>query len=307
MRWIRRILLGVAILLVVVLLVVGGGLWQLRSTPDWYPQQLSATELDAAADRALQAWIRAQNRLAEAHARQFAVYDRSDPAATQRAFEENKPILISFSATELNAFFLKWAHVNGWEQKLEKYMHNPQVVLHDGRLILVGEVRDLGLLPDVKASAHFEPRITSDGQLDLRLVRTMGGRAPLPEALWDNQKQRLIEAVSHRLPPLQRRARISPDGDANSEAIQAAMSKLLIQMLEHRPSEPVVFIPLNAGGLGEQREVPVRVIDVQIKSPEPGAEQRLTLTVAPMNREERDAFLQRIREPYSTATAGALE
>jgi hypothetical protein len=305
MRWMRRILLGMAVLLVLALLLVAGGWWQVHRTPDWYPTQLSETERAAAAARAEKAWITAQTRIAEAHARQLQLHDLSDPAATQQALSENRPIQISFSAAELNAFFQKWSGASGWEQKLARYMHNPQIVLHAGRLILAGEVRDLGVLGDVKASVHFEPRITSEGQLDLRLVRTMGGAAPLPQSVWESQKVRLLDAVERRLPALQREANIAPDGDANSEAITAAMSKLLLQVLNHQPSEPVVFIPLSAGGL-LNRQVPVRVIDVQIEPNEEG-EERLTLTVAPMSSDERSAFLQRSREPYSTATAALTE
>jgi hypothetical protein len=306
MRWLRRILLCVAILLVIALLLVAGGWWQVHRTPEWYPVQLSDAERDAAAERALNAWVVAQNRIAEAHARQLQIHDAGNPAATQRALDENRPIQISFSAAELNAFFQKWSSVSGWEQRLAQYLHNPQIVLHDGRLILAGEMRDLGFIGDVKASAHFEPRMTAQGQLDLRLVRMMGGAAPLPQSLWDSQKTRLLEAIKRRLPALQQQARFAPDGDANSQAVAAAMSKLLLQVLNHQPSEPVVFLPLSAGGVAN-RQIPVRVLDIQIKPASAGGEQRLTLTVAPMTAGERTAFLQRLREPYSTATAGLME
>ncbi len=302
MRWFKRLLLAVALLLLIGLLVMAGGWWQLHGTPDWYPTELSAEARSAAAQRAENQWINAQNQIAAAHARQLQVHDSTDPAATQRALEENRRIQISFSADELNAFFQKWSRTSGWDKKMSAYLSNPQVVLYQGRLILAGEVKDLPVLPDMKMSIHFEPRITGDGRLDLHLVRTMGGKAPLPEGLWDSQKQKLTDVMSRRLPAMQQGARISEDGDANGDAIAAAMGKLLLQMLNHQPGEAVVFIPLSAGGV-MNRQVPVQVTEIQIKPLADNQPERLTLTVAPMTADQRETFLQRIRDPYSTATA----
>jgi hypothetical protein len=52
-RWLKRILLGIAVVLVVVLALSGWGWHLMRGTPDWYTllPQLSDEERQAAANR----------------------------------------------------------------------------------------------------------------------------------------------------------------------------------------------------------------------------------------------------------------
>lgn len=294
MRLFKRILIGLALLLMVGLILSAGGLWMAYDTPDWYqPRVLSADERAAAAQRAEDVWIEAQSRLAEAHARQVA-------ATTQKLAdgEPTAPVRISFSADELNAFFEKWSKLNNWERKFEQYMADPQIVLHDGRLILAGKLKQVEILDGLVASVHFRPRITETGALDLQLVQVLGGSLPMPEAVWHRQKQRLTDAVRNRLPALQHQARLNSQGTANTEAVSAAMGRLFLQIMNHEAGEPVVFVPIVGRG-----SVPVRVTGVEIAPDPQTSEQRLTLTVVAMTPDQRQEFINRVREPYRTATA----
>lgn len=293
MRLLKRILIVIALLLVVGVLLSAGGMWMAYDTPDWYrPRVLTPQQRAAAAQRMEDAWIEAQTRLAEAHAHQLA-------ASTQKLAngEPAPPVRISFSADELNAFFDKWSERNEWDEKLEHYMTDPQVVLLDGRLILAGKLKQMGFMDGLVASVHFHPYITDEGELNLQLVKVLGGNLPMPEGLWTRQKQRLTGAVSTRLPAFQRQARLDPQGAANTEAVTATMSKLFLQTMDHQPSEPVVFVPIVGRG-----SVPVRVMQVEV-APAPSGETRLTLTVEAMTPQQRHDFLDRLRSPYPTATA----
>ncbi|MCC6240685.1 MAG: hypothetical protein IT448_10350 [Phycisphaerales bacterium] len=294
---IKKILLAVALVLLLVAVLASGGLWQLSGTPEWYPPVLNEAEMARAAARAEQTWITAQNQIAQAHAHQITELDRNDPAATQKALADTKPILISFSATELNALYQSWSQVNNWPTKLGRYLEDPRITLHDGRLILVGQIKDLGLLPDTKVSVHFQPQMARDGHLDLHFVKVMGGKLSLPEGLWDSQKQKLLAEIRQHLPVWQRRAKISPDGIANDDLIHAAMGKLLLQVLNHQPGDPVVFVPVNVGGVFN-RWIPVKVVDIQIKKEADESEERLLLTVTPLTADQRADLLQRVVKPY---------
>ncbi len=307
MVWVRRILLGAALLLLIALVVAAGEWWQLRSTPEWYPTQMTAADRAAAAARAEKAWLNAQNRVAAAHATQMGRGERGgDDATTQAGIDRGEPIEVSFSADELNAFFHKWAAASGWDARIGAYLKDPQIVLHEGRLIVAGELKDLGMLSDTKASLHFAPRMTDDGRLDLQLVRIMGGRAPLPLSLWNSQKQKLQSVIERNLPPLQREARFAADGDANASAIKATMSLLLLHMLDNEPAEAVVYVPVSAGGV-MNRQIPVRVRKISVEPEADGEPPRLTLGVAAMSPTEQQEFLSRLRTPYKPVVARAAQ
>lgn len=296
MRWIKRILLGVAVVLALLVIAVWAINQRANRIPDWYqPRALSDADRVAAARRAENLWADAQARIADA----YRVELRDQPATQVAATPDG--IQVTFSADELNAFFNKWSSINGWDHRFDEYLEDPRIVLHDGRLILAGKIRNLDVLEGKVASVHFEPRIESDGSLDLRLIRVLAGRMPLPQAVWSAQRDRLTAAVRRRLPNMQRQARIAPNGDANSDAVGSAMGRLFLQMMTDRPAEPVVFVPLFTTD-GTQN-IPVKVTAIAIEPLEPGGPECLTLTVQPMTPDERADFLRRLQKPPESATA----
>lgn len=296
MRWIKRILLGIAIILVLAILAVWWVDNRSDSIPGWYqPRALSDADRAAAAERALNLWADTQARIAEAYRQELR------NTATQAARPDDNHIQISFTADELNAFFNKWSVLNGWDSKLESYLGDPQIVLHEGRLILAGRIRNIDLVEGKVASVHFEPRIKDDGTLDLRVVKVLAGQMPLPQAVWTSQRDRLMAAVRRRLPSMQRSARIAPNGEANSDAIGTAMGRLFLRMMTDQPTEPVVFVPLF--GTDGTRNIPVKVTRITIESLEPGGPQRLTLLVQSMTAQERADFLDRLQNPQESASA----
>ena len=105
----------------------------------------------------------------------------------------------------------------------------------------------------------------------------LGGRLPLPEALWSKQRDRAARLLASRLPALQRSARIEPDGATNESAIGAAMCELVLQVLNGQPAEPILFLPR----LDEGRGIPVKLTAVSIEN------QTLGITVEPLGASER--------------------
>jgi hypothetical protein len=93
------------------------------------------------------------------------------------------------------------------------------------------------------------------------------------------------------LPELQRGADIKPDGSANDKAVAAALAKLLLRVLDRQPEEAVLFLPANQG-----TRVPVKLADVDIEGKSIG------LTVQLMTPAERAELLERIKEPYQSAS-----
>jgi hypothetical protein len=205
------------------------------------------------------------------------------PAATQPIGK----LKVSFTEDELNASFQKWDKVYGWSERYRDHVQDPSIVLHDGRIIIAGQSQEL----DTVISLHFEPKLTPRGQLDLRLSRVLAGRMPLPQSFFDKSRDAMRTSLTDALPDLQREAEFTPDGSANTEASSAAMATLFLHVLANEPAEAVLFLPV-----GQKRSVPVRLTDVKIE------EKTLSLTVKPLNANERVALLERIREPDAGPT-----
>src|SRR5688500_6895838 len=246
MKWFKRLSLVLACLLV--LLGIGGVIaWRmLRGTPSWYPQ----AAVDPAAQQA--AAVRAENEVqrtidwaatqqAEERARLFAggsAGDGSSAAASRNAATNpstapataatrpRSALTVRFTEQELNAAFAKWEAMYDWRDKYGDHVSDPRIVLHEGRVILAGAVKDLGTI----VSLHFEPRLDEADGLSFELVRVLGGRLPLPESVFDKHRRRLEAKVRSSLPSLQQGAKIAPDGSANDKAVAAAMARLLLRI-----------------------------------------------------------------------------
>jgi hypothetical protein len=254
--------------------------WRMfRGVPDWYaPNKRTAQDREAAYARADRQLQRVVHDAQEAQHRQALLATR--PAGSAAA--DNQPIQISLTDDELNSFFQKWDQSFGWSAQYGKYLGDPQLVIHDGRLILAANVREMGTV----MSIQFEPRL-EDGKLVMPVAQVMAGRLPLPESFWGKYKQRLSERVTEELPAWQRGARIGADGSADADAIAAGMSELLLDLLNDRPADAVLFLPYDIRRL--KSGLPVRLTDIRIEG------QTLTLTVTPLNATERQQLLERIR------------
>lgn len=287
MVWVKRILTGLAVVLVVAILVTAIGYRKMHGVPDWYAQRnLNADQLAAAATAAENKLINVQNWSAEHRAQEsaknYAASTQTAPraAAVTPATKPANSTTIEFTEDEINALFQKWVAKEAWTDKFGKYVTDPAIFLQDNRVILAGTVRDLGTL----ASAHFEPKLDASGKLDLRLVKVLGGNLPLPKAVWSTQKDKLVRAVADHLPQWRRQATIAPNGTANLDAISAGLTEALLNVLNDRPSEPVIFLPVLNNGA-----IPARLTAVAV------ADKTLSLTVTPMTRAEREAFLGRLK------------
>ena len=289
MKLLKRLLLAVAIVLALIITAASVGIILYRGTPNWYhPLNLDPQLREAAAQRATNKLVMIQNQAARI--RRDDRRARGGSAATVPV-DRAAPITVSFTEDELNAFFDKWAVWNGWKSKYEKHITDPIILLSDGRIIVAAKARALNTV----ASLHFEPRITDQGLLDLRLVRVLGGRLPLPDAALSGYRQKLAETMLRNMPRWQATATIDSSGTPNFSAVAAAMGQLALHVLANEPAEPVLFVPLVDSNL-HPRSVAVTLTDVRV------VDHTLTLSVQPMTSTERAALLTRIREGGAVAS-----
>ncbi len=123
----------------------------------------------------------------------------------------------------------------------------------------------------------------------------LGGNLPLPDVIFDKYRKNISTSLNRNLPPLQRAAKIDKQGIPNDSTVQASLTKLLLQSIEHQPSEPVFFLPL----LTAKGTVPVRLTEMVV------TDGFIQMTIAPMSEIERKDMLERLRMPYppiATAT-----
>jgi hypothetical protein len=285
-KWVKRSLLGVALVMSLIALFLTGGFILLRGTPDYYRRtRLTAEQRAAAATRAEAKITQMQNLATDLHGAELQQRNGTTrPAAPPGA------TTFSFTDDELNALFNKWAELNNWKDLYERVVDEPMIILQDGKIIFAGNVNLKGI--DTVVSIHFKPTITPDGQLDLRLAGILGGKLPLPkDTAISPLKQRVLQQIDRSLPGWQASANILPDGTANDPAVKAEMSKLLANTLNEQPGDPVVFLWRIAHG---NKMIPVKLTDVTI------ADNALSITVLPMTASERANLLEQIKRPMES-------
>ena len=279
MKWVKRLILFVLFLGVFVGVLSGAGWWLSRRVPAWYARRhISPQEAAAAAHRAER---EVQRTLSWAQDQQaYADSSRHGAPSTRPA----KALQIALTEDELNGFFQKWDHQFHWTDQCERYLSDPQIVLHNGRLILAATAKEMGSV----MSIVFAPRL-EDGKLNMPVEQVLAGRLPLPQSFWDRYRSPIEERIDAALPEWQAGAEIRANGTANADTVSAAMGELLLDILDNHPAPPVLFLPYEFGS--NHRSLPVKVTGVEI------ANKTLTLTLEPLNPEERQELLAALRAP----------
>jgi uncharacterized protein YpmS len=274
-KWLKRVLIGAAIALVV-LVVLGIIAWRMtQGIPDWYrPDSLTVEQREAAAQSATNKLANLQNQTAYARAEQSAASYSRLPATAPAG------ITISFTDDELNALLSKWSVWQSVRNSYQRFLSDPYIVLMDGRLILAGRVTEL----DSVASIHFQPSIDPQGRLNAGVARVLAGKLPIPQGMIDNYQKQAADGLNRRLPLWRVRASIDSTGIANNDAVSAAMGELVMNILQEKPCEPVVFMEVVSKG-----RMPVRISSLKIEN------HTVTLTVHPMTSAEREQFLQKVK------------
>jgi len=290
-RWAKKGLLVVALLLALAAGLSGVGVAMFKGTPDWYRAGAATSDAERAqlARDAEHKLIEAQNWAATVRADEQRAARHRPQSTTAPAPRAEETHQVEFSQQEINALFDKWSGLYGWREKYGEFLEDPEIVLREGKLILVGRLRELGAV----TSFQFRPQIDPQGRLRLDLVRVSAGRLPLPESVWGTWRDGTVNALRRHLPAWRARARIDPSGAANFPAMAATFSRLLFDVAGQRSAEPILFFPLADGAAS----VPVEVVEIEV------ADGVLQLKVEPLTPTERSELLQRIRSTPLKAQA----
>ena len=285
----KRLILVLAVLLGAAVTALAVGFFLFRAEPAWYrPVALPVEEREAAAQRATNKLAMIQNQAARARAAELMTQSATRDATAPATTPSESAITVTFTDVELNAFFDKWIAWNNWKAAYDPYIADPVLVLDEGRVIIAARVKEL----DTVASLHVRPVVDVQGRLRLDVERVLGGKLPLPESVLGDYRARLSRSIAQRLPRWRAGSALDRAGAPNNPLILATMSQLLVNVLDERPADPVLFLPLVG-----QRAVPVKLTHVQVE------DHAMTLTVEPLDAQDRAALLERIKQGTPTANA----
>jgi hypothetical protein len=291
MRVLKLILLAVAIVLLAGILFSIGSWFMFQGTPDWYqPLTWTPEQREVVARTAEDELARATSWAAAAQARETRKRVGVTEANPLVISDDPETHVITLKEDALNALMNKWSVIWSANYPLDKYLSDPVFILQKNRLIVAGKVHELN---GVIASVHFEPKLTKAGNLQMDLVQVLGGKLPIPSAMYNDYREKALSALKSRLPNWQKNAQIESNGDSNDYAVGAAMAKLVIQALRHEDSDPTIFLRID------RKSFPARLTGIEI------TDDHIALTLRALNSEERVALLESIKEPYSSSTARA--
>jgi len=294
MKIVKALIAVIVVLLLGGVIVVVGAWFMLRGVPEWYkPNTGTPEQMQIAARNAEDMFTRLTNWAASAHAQRVRAGLTTTQADIALAHEPSQPFQIQFTDQELNAFFDKWANVNGRREYLEQYIAEPRLVLRNNQLILAGTVKEMNMV----VSMEFTPRIDERGRLQMNLARVLGGILPMPTALYARPRRKVVRLLELNLPVYQESAMIAADGVANSSASAAGMNKLLLAVLNGDSADPVLFVPYDLRNIN--RTLPVKITAVSIQN------NTLTVTAEQMTGAQRDALLRNLRAPYTPDSVSA--
>lgn len=169
-----------------------------------------------------------------------------------------------------------------------RYLSDGRAVLLNGRLIIAGKLKDMGMMSNTVASIEFAPKVDEHGYIWPNLAHVYSGRLPVPLALLDKPRRRLSDAMEEALPTWQMGAGVGGDGLGNRDAAAVAAAKLILAALEDHGTDGVFLIPCAVGDL--RQTVPLRITSILI------SDWRMTVTIAPLTNPQLKNLLRDLSE-----------
>ncbi|MDP9172290.1 MAG: hypothetical protein M3O30_00290 [Planctomycetota bacterium] len=292
MKWLKRILLCVAVLLTVVIVAASIGVYMYRGRPGWYrPRTMTASQRKQTVNSADQKFADIFSWAAQVQAQQLRISHAKRPIREAPI----GPKTVTITEDELNTFADNWqgpdkSNLQSW---FKGYFTDVRLVLDDGAMILAGQSRDLGTL----VSVEFDPSVDVQGRLHFDLEGIRAGMLPVPRGVLGDRLDRLHSWLVSRLSKNQQWSEVDPTMVADTCAVGAVTTQLLLDAMDGNTSEPLMFVPFN---LSDRRQsLTVRISAIK------ASQGSITLTLLPIPVTERTAVLTTIKKPYGQPAAAA--
>ena len=283
MKWARRILHLVALMLLSIIAFSLIGLYLYRGTPHWYrPALASAQQIKDAANSADQKLLDLFSWAAGAQAERI----RKLRGISGPDDSEGGPKTITLTDDEVTSFFYSWSGPDkvDLEQRISRYFTDGRVIFTNDGIILAGNSPALGTL----VSMEFNAGIDNQGQLNLSLASMRAGLLPIPQSVAAPYFQRLQAVLEDKLAEEQPYVQIDRTMTANAQALAASWLKLLLSSLAARPSDPTLIIPFDLAHLS--RGLPVKLTNIKVE------DGQITLTVQPLTPDDRQSLFEQLQQ-----------
>ncbi|MEM8872739.1 MAG: hypothetical protein AAGD32_00640 [Planctomycetota bacterium] len=262
-RWIRRILLVVAVLGLFAVGGIGAVWWALGNEPDWYAEALERNRTSAASpDSAI---INAASAVNQAH----------------RARTADDAITLTLSEAQLNGA-LQGKSTFDVAKALTDRLEAPVIELTEGRITLAGRAVKLDRVVSITAEVAVE-----DDLLVGEIVSLRGGRLPLPKTLLDQYREPGLRELRRKMPRWVRDAELQPNDLANDAAAAAVHGKVAQALLDEAPVDAVLMLPVDEGRSGW---MPVRIESIEI------TEQAVTVVMRKLPVQQRVELIESLTQ-----------
>ena len=302
-KFIKRILLLIAICMVLCLGVLIYSYNLARGIPVWYqPHRLSDAQEHAEENQANQDLMTLLSYASDVTAAQRRAYHHPNEAAAGQLPPDPKPKTFTVSEDEANAFFESLTEgspdqstapllpVNAG-RKLSKYLIDPRLAISGNRLIFAATVNRDGMLKGTVLSVALIPLLDDQGQLHLTIDGIYAGRLPIPQSMLGTLKDQIAQDLRDRIADVQEDADVYKDGTLNRPAAETATMQLFLNCLDDQTSPPFIYLPAELGST--QIAVPLKLTDVYT------ANDSLTFTLEPLTPQELDSIPSLVLPPGS--------
>jgi hypothetical protein len=286
MKWLKRLLILMALALLAVIACSLVGIYLYRGTPKWYrPRTATTQQIKDAANRADQKLLDLFTWAASARAQQL----RRINGISKPDDAPIGPKTVSFDEDEINSFATSWKSPgkDALEEHISRYFTDGRVVFGDDSLILVGQSPALGTL----ASAEFTPSIDAEGNLHVDLGSLRAGLLPIPRSALSDRLDRLQSLLKQQLSAQQRSIQIDSAQTANAAALASSWIRLLVCSLDDKPADPVLIIPFDMSNL--KHGFPVKLTAIKI------GEGEITLTLQTLDLSDTAKMLESLKQTPS--------
>jgi hypothetical protein len=291
MKWLKRILLFAALMLTLVIVAASVGVYMYRGRPGWYHvRAMTAIQRKEAVNSADQKFADIFSWAAQVQAQQLR---KRHGKGTREA--PIGPKSVTITEDEINSFADNWqgSDKSTFQSWFKGYFTDVRLVLDDGAMILAGQSRDLGTL----VSVEFDPTVDAQGRLHFDLGGIRAGILPVPRGVLGDRLDRLHFWLVGRLTKNQQWSEVDATMVADTCAVGAVTTQLLLDAMDGNASEPLAFVPFNLSN--RQQSLTVRISAISV------IQGSMTLTLQPIPVTERASVLTTIKRPYGQPAVAA--
>jgi len=268
-KWLRRIGLVLAILLVAVAIAAFVIHRRASRVPEWYAQ----AKLPIPDDKNLENKIvwPLQNFAAQA-----------STGNIDAKLPEQKRTTVVLTANQINALIAKWSNSMGIEARMSEHVRDVRVRLSEGKITIAGEAVEQKRI----VSIVLQPKQSALGYGQLAMDSIRIGDATLPLVALGNQQTQLNDALARRATAMQDKLSIDDRGLATRQTADIYYTSLLTRLFSGQDADAFAFLATKQD---LDHPVATRVREMKVE------EGQVTLTLEILSPADRESLVEKLK------------